>query len=498
MNNKNNINIKFKLGFSILNKYINTLLLNYNKENMSISKINISKINNFYFINLPRERVLFTWKNIIHINNIELLKFVFEVRKFYVDSLKNLIVKYIALSCNKYQTTTYNKYCEISSFGSTALTSNYDVNVSSFLLSTNIVENFNKYFYSFWNDSPSEIFDTNFYGNCFFIIININIYYDRYLDSLYNKLTNNGNNIFYLPPNNQVIFNPDTQNIIFKEQISWLVIKIYLYKNDYNITIFNDILDNIKNIILKYILIKYIKNNNLNYLNYLDNNLKKKYDSLYDEKKKLYNKNSPNKYRQSLDNLYVETLKKIDDNQFIYRQSNNVNKSNQLIDLMESISISNFYGNETYFCIGTIYHVLGYIQKLGNFYMYAEYYIHSMIENFIDIFRYIEYIHNHNHNYNIFILKSSKYIYRIYDAMINFLKKNNKAVISNYYKKMNLFNLIRKSYKQNPTIILENNIIHKLCLNYNIEKRNSNSINIEDIRIILNKIVLDISIVIAI
>lgn len=116
-----------------------------------------------------------------------------------------------------------------------------------------------------------------------------------------------------------------------------------------------------------------------------------------------------------------------------------------LLDLLESISTSNFYGNETHFCLGTIYHVLGYIQKLGNFHMYPEYYIHSMIENFIDLFRYIEYIHN---DCSKFILKGSKYIFRIYDAIINFMGKKNIEKLNN---KKKLFSTIRSFYQTNST-----------------------------------------------
>ena len=61
--------------------------------------------------------------------------------------------------------------------------------------------------------------------------------------------------------------------------------------------------------------------------------------------------------------------------------------------------------------------------------MYKIYYIHSMIENYIDLFRYCEYL---NQDDNYFILKSSKYIYRIYDAIERYYNLNANANAKSY------------------------------------------------------------------
>lgn len=110
---------------------------------------------------------------------MELLEFTNKLRKKYVDKLQNIIVEYFASSCANTSTISYNRFCKINAMGSTALTSNYNVNVSSFLVSTNIVSKFNKYFYMFWNDTSGEIFDINFYGNSFFITLDNELIYNK-------------------------------------------------------------------------------------------------------------------------------------------------------------------------------------------------------------------------------------------------------------------------------------------------------------------------------
>ena len=151
-----------------------------------------------------------------------------------------------------------------------------------------------------------------------------------------------------------------------------------------------------------------------------------------------------------------------------------------MIDLIESISISNFFGNETYFCLGTIYHVLGYLQNLGEFEMYKGYYIQSMFENLIDTFRYCSYIENDS---NKFIIKSSKYLHRTYDAMIRYNIKNN--ILKSLMEKRSLFENIRKYYQQNLTKPLSNNLMKEINNKYKII--NNNKINIYELFIMIIK-----------
>lgn len=129
---------------------------------------------------------------------------------------------------------------------------------------------------------------------------------------------------------------------------------------------------------------------------------------------------------------------------------------------------------ETYFCMGTIYHILGYVQRLGNFEMNNYYYIESMIENYIDTFRYY---HLFNEDMEYALIKMSKYIYRLYNAMN--LITNNK-----YIEKEGIFNEILKNFKSKNSIN-NNNIKNKLYQLFDINNMNS--------EIILRKILNDIN-----
>ena len=457
---------EIKILSQITKKYLNNIHNNIN--------VRIYIENNRYYFQYNSITKLFTWKNVINSKNIDLLQYIYDLRKMYVDKLLVIVIKYYGKLCTN-TLTRYNEYCKINVLGSTSLTSNYNVTVSSFLFSTIIVSTFNNYFYNYWKDTSGEIFDTNFYGNSFFITIKKNLEYNKNLFNLYNHINLKDNILFYLPPRN-IMLNGELKKKILNNQISWLIIKIYLYLDEYSIYFTSDIisllLKDIYNIILNNIFTNNKNKINQKLLNkYRKLNLLKKYKSI-----------SENKIRKKLDKIYVSKLKIIDLLQIKYMKSND---PKLLLDLLESISTSNFYGNETYFCLGTIYHVLGYIQKLGNFHMYPEYYIHSMIENFIDLFRYIEYIHT---DCSKFILKGSKYIFRIYDAIINFIDKKN---IEKLNDKKNLFSSIRLFYQTNSTKSLSNNLKTNLSEFY-LNKKIITSINKNEIIIILEKIIVDI------
>lgn len=498
--NSINSNEKFNKAYLELNIKIDQLL----------KTKQIKKINNFYKINYNGGEFLFTWKNIINKKNIELLEFANIIRKMYVDGLKDLIILHFESKCSNTTFTSYNKYCKINAMGSTALTSNYNVNVSSFLLSTDIVSKFNKYFFSFWNDTSGEIFDTNFYGNSFFVTIDSSITYNNNLNSLYNILTSGNKNIFYLPPPKELFDNSLVKKQIFSDQTSWLVLKIYLYHHEFenyvtknnrnNLNTELDIkkkLGIILNKVKKIVLRKITNSSN-------EDKLLSKYKKLEEEKPHLIAQNN-NLYRKKLDELYVSKLVNIDKYQKEYMSTNNVKRNELLVNLFEAISTSNFFGNETYFCVGTIYHVLGYVQKLGNFYMYEEFYIQSMIENFIDTFRYVEYVVKDSGK---FILKASKYIFRVYDAIIRYKKiknslNNNSEIIKQLKIKQNLFGNIRAFYQKDSTKSLSQKFTKNLRKFYsnisltnnnllNNDSLNNNLISIDDIIKVLNIIVQDI------
>jgi hypothetical protein len=114
-----------------------------------------------------------------------------------------------------------------------------------------------------------------------------------------------------------------------------------------------------------------------------------------------------------------------------------------------------------------------------------------MIENYLDIFRYYEYINNPDY----FIFKSSKYIIRIYDAINRFYNKNINNVNNNILKiirlKKNIFNSIRSKLKNTPNINKLNNSKDKL-----IELKLINNTNNINIDILLNNILKDMNITI--
>jgi len=417
----------------------------------------------------------FQWHEIINLGNIELLRFANEIRAIYVDSLRNLLTNYLEHHCKFSQ--KYDTYCEANAVGSTDLTSNYNIIVTSFSLSTHIVENFNEYFFQFWNDTSGSIFDTNIYGNTFFINIRDTIKYNESLDRLYNHIkTSDHKSIFYLPPSDKYLL-PDTKNTIFREQLGWLIIKIKLYSHEILGDILDPNLNNLQNLILEILTKKFNVRNNQQTLLELDT----KYDRLNKEKPKVL-PGKENEYRRQMDLLYVDKLKIIDNNHEEYKaliennlkQENMEKKNEVLLKLIDSISENDFFGNETYFCIGTIYHVVGYIQDLAQFYMYKEYYIHSMIENLIDTFRYYEYMIS---DYNRFLLKASKYIYRAYDAMIKYLEMKNGSRQNNFKlnNKKKIFHNIRNFYKKNSSKDLSQGLFNS----FKVLSANTNSGNID-------------------
>lgn len=447
--------VAFNTKFSELNISTERELSEQNFKGITIEKKNGDK---YYFLYTGEKQISqFGWNEVIDTGNAELLQYANELRKKYVDTLRKLITTYLASSCPT--SASANIACQVSAVGSTSPTSNYDVTVTSFLVATIIVENFNKYFFEFWNDTSGKVFDTNFYGNSFFINIYSSINYNKKLDSLYNTIDTGRQRLFYLPPEN---LDEAIQDLINQQQLRWLILKIYLYRDEFSIVnnngLLNTSLTKIEELILNYMLQKYSNKKENN-----QKSLKEKFIEL-NSQKPAANSSNPNEYRKKLDQLYVSKLRIIDKNHQDYQLSNintNLNKRNELLkELIDSISLCNFFGSETYFCMGTIYHVVGHIQGLGNFVMSSEYYVQSMLENLIDVFRYSQKIGNDNFK---FVLKASKYIFRIYDAIQKYLeitkngnesspseetKKNNTTSNLKVANKKNLFNNIRNFYKK--------------------------------------------------
>lgn len=486
--------VAFNTKFSELNSSTERELSEKNFSGITIEK---RKNDEYYFLYEGETQISqFGWNEVIDTNNEELLQYANVLRKKYVDTLRKLITTYLASSCPT--SASANIACQVSAVGSTSPTSNYDVTVTSFLVATIIVENFNKYFFEFWNDTSGKVFDTNFYGNSFFINIYSTINYNQKLNSLYNIIDTGKQRLFYLPP---VDLDPITQNLINQQQLRWLILKIYLYRDEFSIKnnngLLNTSLKKIEELILNYMLQKYSNKKENS-----QKSLKKNFFEL-NSQKPTANSSNPNEYRKKLDQLYVSKLRIIDKNHQDYQLSNtNLNQRNELLkELIDSISLCNFFGSETYFCMGTIYHVVGHIQGLGNFEMFPEYYVQSMLENLIDVFRYSQKIDEDNFK---FVLKASKYIFRIYDAIQEYLKitkninenlpseetkQNNTTSNLKIANKKKLFNNIRNFYKKHT-----NSHNFQLNTNKQIESRIAELFeSYNNIDALLNMIISDIS-----
>ncbi len=423
---------------------IENLIKDLNSANFSINKLKnkyVIKYNNFDYEFNFQKVIDIKDKNIKYL----LLLFVNIVRLYYVDELLNIITR--NLSCSEIK--NIYKYCNVVEVGSTNLTSNYDITVNGIIYPQYIVQLFNFTFYSFWNDYSSNVFDTNIYGSTFFISIPYKYFPNNYPRDLYLLIESEKykKNILYLNPSN------DIQNIIFINQLKWLLLKIECHKIEYNIDELY-----VNNIIL---LLKNIINKNAS-SNLSLNNLTKEKSVL--QPNQLYNHNRNNNNSNINEKLslkiakYEECQIEIKNKEFNYENS----KTNQsLIELIEVISKSNYYGMETYYCIGTIYHVLGYIQGLCEFEMNNYYYIESIIENYIDMFRYYELI---DYNIDYAIIKMSKYAYRLYNAL-NMITSNKYSEKEDLFK--DIINKLKKYGSFNSNNTLKTKLINLFELNNN-------------------------------
>ncbi len=363
------------------------------------------------------------------------------IRKIYVDILIKIITKKEYYNCQ--QASGINTPCSVVAVGSQKLSSNYDVTISGVIYPHKIVSMFNKIFISYWNQLSSIVFDTNLYGSTFFITVNEKNITDDILIG-YQKtesLINSSKSILYLPPSiiNDQSYSKDSIN---KRQMSWLIVKIFLHSYMYKIPENTAPLFNIIEL-LKPLLSK----NNSNSQKFVDFIFRKKFNlknEVTNPRETIiteYNSVFIDKYQDSLVDIERDQL----EYHSILRESSSSGNAilNQLNELIESISYSNFYGAETYFCMGTIYHVLGYIQKLANFNLDPiEYYI-SAIENFIDMYRYYEKMTN---DPQYAIIKMSKYALRVYDALTH-IDIENQMIKQNIKQKRDLFENILTKFK---------------------------------------------------
>jgi hypothetical protein len=422
-----------------IEKY-DSFCLNFSQK-LNQSNIRKDEADKFYYIQIGDQFIKYTWNNIKDTHDRDLLIRINELRKIFVDSLIRIIEETKKDFCTQKRNTFL--YCSVEALGSTALTSNYDVNISSFMAASDIVNLFNLYFFEFWNDTSGEIFDTNLYGNSFFITT----FKNEELDRKYNKVVfGNRKSVYYLPPEEIDI---NLMRRILAMQTKWLIIKSFMYQEDNGAL---KIYDKIREIAIG--LIRKLSNK--------QQNMNSNYEQMYNKMRMINNDQlPPNQFRNRVNQKYFECLKVSDGLREQYLLDSNFSNLSQLID---SISFSNFYGNETYFCIGTIYHILGYVQGLAQFKMYPEYFIQSMIENFLDIFRNFEYTKNVTG-----FFKSTKYIYRVYDAIGKFY-----SLVGIEYgnSKKVMFGNMLKQYKQNKNSVRFNH--NRISQIYKLENLTTN------------------------
>jgi hypothetical protein len=359
-----------------------------------------------------------------------ILAFINILRKYYVDRLIQIITQKVFYHCDK--KTGVTTKCSVVAVGSVSLTSNYDVTVSGVIYPNRVVRMFNQEFAKFWRDYSSNVFDTNLYGSTFFVTMGADVQIDPDYSQLYRILQTPSQQVLYLPPEKILGQEyPDGMRQIRISQLKWLMVKVFLHQHVYAIPqgdlIFSictvQVIDTIRKMILGSSIVP--KNNPTSNATTAR---EAAIDQVFDEK--FGGENSREEVIQSYDDKevtmenYNNSLVQIQSSQLtyesIYRGSIKNGSSNSgeilriLMELIDNVSKSNFYGSETYFCMATIYHVLGYVQKLGDFALDREDYIISALENFIDIFRYYSKLVS---DPPYAIIKMSKYVYRIYNAL---------------------------------------------------------------------------------
>jgi hypothetical protein len=92
-----------------------------------------------------------------------LLEYFVKLRKVFVDSLVYIVIKKTN-SCENNE-VRFNK-CTAVALGSSSITSDYDINLSSDnpMINSEIIKNFNILFFNYFGKNSSTVFDTNIYG----------------------------------------------------------------------------------------------------------------------------------------------------------------------------------------------------------------------------------------------------------------------------------------------------------------------------------------------
>lgn len=319
-----------------------------------------------------------------------------KLRKKFVDELLKLSIK--KTKCND---------CIVTVAGSVDLTSDYDITLNSLNTSSKVAEIFNDLFIKIWNNTSTEVFDTNLYGIGFFLETPKDV--------------------------NKKIFNQFT----FKN-------KKYIYLNCPKVK--KECINDTK-IQREIAIMQFFKQEELSNLKMLNKKIFIKDYLKYKNKYKNLTKDINIKNIKQTNKKYIKNLKQIE---LLKKDEKNVEN---IIKYKTLISETMFYGNETYLTQGAFFHVVGIIQMKIPFIskiITQEEILDSIIENY----SYLIMEYGKSKNIYNFISLSSKYIYRILDGVIRYNKNNEYVEL-----KKNIINLKKyrtlKKFKMNQKIEID-------------------------------------------
>lgn len=351
--------------------------------------------------------------------NEEIMEKYFNFRKNVVDDLIENIFTYF--DCD-------DELCQLNYSGSVGadanLLSDYDLTIVNQNLKTSeIIQMFNSVIGEIFNCTPAEAFDTNLYGySC--IISNTSNFNNKLLW----KLIPFDNMRYYL-----------SLNELNYEQDNWALKRLITFLHN----------DGLK-----------INNNNITtWLQIPENNIK---EMSYLRRSELYI-DKMNFFESLMEKYNDENLNKLD----------NINKEQIIKEMSDSLSYMNFYGDETYFTIGSFIHVVGTMFYYNNYddsdkikILTYQQLLHSMIENLAyflhtmdkkqnDVLIGTKYLERFFNGYKLFLLKKNNVSLKV-DELLNLLKK-----LKKYFRNRTDTEIINyiKETEPNSTIFIDVNLV---------------------------------------
>lgn len=305
--------------------------------------------------------------------------------------------------------------CNFNISGSTSLTSDIDITVlnttetkSNHLFAFKEIKNMVQTMKCLFDNKESLLtLDINFYGHSFFFSDNLAGLCKQYKRE----------NEFYLPLDEKM-----EKKYRFCEGFALLKIKKYYEEN--------------KNLKKKWKL-------NFDVCKNLVDNFQKKF-SLSNDSNNLYEYVNHDKDISEKNEKYLDQLEYIDK---LSHNDRKIPKEILKYMLITEISHASLYSDESYFSYGAFMHIVygDQMKREISKILPRMIYIQSMLDNFGDIVK----VYNHTDKKRPLTLfsKGSKYIVRIYSAIIAYSSKSYAKLYGDILK---VFNTIRELYKQNP------------------------------------------------